>query len=498
MNLSTARSVLRAREIGVRKVIGAQRKEIIAQFLSESVLITWLALILAFMFTWLLLPYAGKLSGRTLSISSLAAARILIPLLLLPFVVGLVSGIYPALFMSSFKPITVLKGVIKTGNSNVSFRKVLVVVQFSISIILVIATAVVFQQLYFLQNASLGYDKEHIVTIPYESILSKQYESFRTELLKHPDIKNMARSSRIPTGRLLDEMDVQVLIGDSMQQPANVALKFVSADHEFIPTYGIRMAAGRNFSKDFSTDTTNYVINHAAVLVLGWKADQDAIGKDLQYGGVKGKVIGVMNDFHFESMHQKIIPLLLRMPGITRNFYGNISVKISGTNVQSGISTIEKIWKKYLPETPFQSTFLDEQFDKLYRSEQQQGSIFTIFSCIAIFIACLGLFGLSAFAISQRFKEIGIRKVMGASVTNIVALLSKDFLQLIIIAAIIAFPVAWYMMHNWLQDFAYRIAISWWVFLAAGIIALLVALVTVAFQARKAALANPVKSLRTE
>lgn len=497
MNLSTARSALRAREIGIRKVVGAQRKEIIAQFLSESVLVTWLALLLACIATWLLLPAINKLSEQHLTMSSLWQPGILLPVLVLSCIVGLLSGIYPALFMSSFKPILVLKGIFKVGKGSISFRQILVVLQFAISIILIIATTVVFQQLRYMQHASLGYDKEHIVTMSLSS-LGNQYPAFRNDLLQNPNIKNIGRSSRIPTGRLLDDQGIEVLTGDSLR-PANVDVKYVSADFDFIPTYGIQMLTGRNFSRDYATvDTANYVINESAVHVLGWKSPDQAIGKDIRYGGIKGKVIGVMKDFHFESMHQKIIPLLLRMPSLQSDPYGRLSIKISGSNIQSSLSYIEKTWKRYLPETPFQYTFLDEKFASLYQSEQRQGSIFTIFSCIAIFIACLGLLGLSAFAITQRIKEIGIRKVLGASVTEIVKVLSMSFLKLVLLAAVIALPIAWLTMNKWLQDFAYRIHIQWWVLLMAGILAALIALATISFHAIKAATANPVKSLRTE
>jgi putative ABC transport system permease protein len=258
----------------------------------------------------------------------------------------------------------------------------------------------------------------------------------------------------------------------------------------------MQMAAGRNFSKAVSTDTNNYIINEAAVRMLGWKTPQNALDKDLAYGGIKGKVIGVVKDFHFESLHQAIIPLLFQLP--SQGFYGRLSIKISGHNVQSAINTIQSTWQRYLPETPFDFTFLDTKFDQLYRSEQQQGNLFTIFSCIAVFIACLGLFGLSAFTITQRVKEIGVRKVLGASVPQIVIELSKDFLKLVLIATMIAFPIAWYSMSKWLLDFAFRINISWWIFLIAGVIALLIAFATISFQSIKAALANPVKSLRSE
>jgi putative ABC transport system permease protein len=496
MNLSTARSALRAREIGIRKTVGANRKEIIAQFLSESVMISWVAMILAFVLTWMALPWLNKLSGQALSINILLQSKILIAIFFIPFVVGIMSGIYPALFMSSFKPVRVLKGLVKVGGANISFRKILVTAQFAISIILIISTAVVFKQLNYMQNKSLGFDREHIITMTYNGALNNTYESFRNELLSNSSIKKVARSSRIPTGRLLDAMGTKINRGDSLV-PANADLKFVSADQEFLSTYGVKIVAGRDFSKDFSTDTSAFLINEAAVQALGLKNNQDAPGKDITYGSRGGKLIGVINDFHFESMHQKIVPLILMVPR-NSNFFGRISVKVAGSNIPSAISHIEKTWKKFLPDTPFEYTFLDENFERLYKSEQKQGTIFTVFACIAIFIASLGLLGLSAFSITQRIKEIGIRKVLGASVSSIVGLFSKDFLKLVIIAAVIAFPVAWYGMNNWLQDFAYRTNISWWIFLIAGIIAASIALFTISVQAIKAALANPVESLRTE
>jgi putative ABC transport system permease protein len=497
MNLSTARSALRAREIGIRKVIGAQRKEIISQFLSESVLITLLALVLAFILTVVLIPFVNNISSQHLAINSLLRWNVLIPILLLPFVIGLISGIYPAIFMSSFLPVKVLKGIIKTGQGGVSFRKVLVVLQFSVSIILIVATTVVFQQLQYIQSKALGFNKDHIVTIDYVNPLTKQFDAFKDDLKKNTFIKEVGRSSRIPSGRLLDDQNAKIIEGSSAQ-PIKIDLKYITADYGFIPTYGMQMAAGRNFSKEFSTDTNNFVINEEAVKEFGWGAAQNALGKDLQYGNTKGKIIGVVKDFHFESLHQKIIPLLLSLPAPQNGYYGKISIKIDGHNPRAAVQIIQDTWRKYLPETPFDFTFLDEKFGQLYNSEQQQGSLFTIFSCIAIFIACLGLFGLSAFTITQRIKEIGVRKVLGASVPQIVRELSKDFLLLVLIASVIALPIAWYSMHQWLLDFAFRISIAWWVLVMAGVLAVIIAFVTISFQSIKAALMNPVKSLRSE
>jgi len=495
MNLSTARSTLRAKEIGIRKVVGAQRKEIIIQFLSESVLVSWIALLLAFGLTWLVLPALNELTGQQLHVSMLLTWEIVIPILLIPFVVGILSGIYPALFMSSFQPIKVLKGFLKVGGG-ISFRKALVTLQFAISIILIICTVIVFRQMRFMQDKVLGFDKEHIVNLPYVTELNDKYDAFRNELLANTSIKETGRSSRIPTGRLLDAMGTRMRSGDTMA-PVNADIKYVAADQDFISTYGVKILAGRGFSREFGADTSSFLINEAAAKELGLKNYEDVIGKDFGYGNINGKLIGVFNDFHFESMHQNIVPLVLFVPRNANN-YGNISVKMSGANMPATLNHIAKTWKKFLPETPYQFTFLDENFSRLYQAEERERKLFTIFACLAIFIASLGLFGLSAFAISQRIKEIGIRKVLGADVSTIVTLLSKDFLKLVVLAAIIAFPVAWFAMNKWLEDFAYRISIPWWVFVVAGVLAALVAFITIGLQAVKAAKANPVKNLRTE
>jgi len=466
------------------------------QFLSESVLISWLAMLLAFALTLLLLPWLNKISAQNLDISILSKWQIIIPMLIVPFAVGIMSGLYPALFMSSFKAVKVLRGFLKTGGTIVSFRKLLVTLQFAISIILIICTAIVFSQMRYIQNKSLGFDKEHIITLPYATEISSKYDAFRTELLSNSNIKNTGRSSRIPTGRLLDEMGARMMTGDSLA-PINADIKMVTADYDFIPTYGIRIVAGRGFSRDFGKDTSGFLINEAAVKILGFKTNEDVIGKDFGYGNRKGKLIGVFNDFNFESMHQKIVPLVLFIPPDSTN-YGRISIKISGSNISAALAHIEATWKKFLPDTPYEFSFLDENFEKLYKAEERQKTLFTTFSFLAIFIACLGLLGLSAFAISQRIKEIGIRKVLGADVTTLVLMLSKDFLKLVALSAPIAWLVAFYFMNKWLQDFAYRIHMPWWIFIAAGIVAALIALITICFQAIKAAIANPVKSLRTE
>ncbi|HTF28272.1 MAG TPA: FtsX-like permease family protein, partial [Flavitalea sp.] len=497
MNLATARSVLRAKEIGIRKVSGARKGELMLQFLTESVMITLFALTIAVVLTWACFPLMNKLTGLEMQLNSLLKWNILVPVLIVPILVGICAGLYPALFMSSFQPVKTLKGFLKIGGGSVSFRKVLVVTQFSISIVLIISTAVVFQQLNYIQKANLGYQKEHVISMNIDPALNNSYESFRQQLLQLPGIEAVGRSSRSPTGRLLDSQGAGTVEGDSTAPTAS-DIKYVMADHQFIPTYKIKMIAGRNFSKDFGTDSSSYILNETAARNMGWRNPAEAVGKTMSYGGKRGPVIGVMHDFHFESMHQKIVPLLLCTANDRPGLYGDLSIRISGKNIGQTLAYLEKTYKKFVPETPFQFNFLDERFQMLYDSETRQGSIFAVFSGIAIFIACLGLFGLSAFAITQRMKEIGVRKVLGASVSSIVQLLSKDFLKLVGVAALIAFPVAWYAMYNWLEDFAYRVTIAWWIFLLAGIIAALIAVVTISLQAIKAALANPVKSLRSE
>jgi putative ABC transport system permease protein len=499
MNLSTARSTLRAKEIGIRKVSGAGRPELISQFLCESVLIGYLAFVMAAVLTFLLLPSINDLTGLHLSIYSLLQTPVLIPILLTPVLVGLLSGAYPALFLSSFQPVKVLKGLFKAGSNTASFRKILVVAQFSISIVLIISTVIVFQQLHYMQSTSLGFNKEHIVTMEYNPALDKNYEAFRSTLLENSHILAATRSSRIPSGRLLDEQGASTESGDSLR-PVDADIKYVAVDHDFLKTYGIPIVAGRDYSRSYATDTNNFILNVAAANVLGMRDPQKLVGRNFSYAGSKGKVIGIMGDFNFESMHQQIIPMIFLIP--TASYGGNtgfhLSVKLTGSDIGGSVAWIEKTWKQYLPEVPFEYTFLDEKFGELYKAEQQQGSLFTIFSGIAIFIACLGLFGLSAFTITQRIKEIGVRRVLGASTSSIVQLLSGDFLKLVAIAACIAFPIAWYAMRTWLGDFAYRISIQWWVFLTAGFLAAFIALATISFQAVRAALANPVKALRSE
>ncbi|MGV3589489.1 MAG: ABC transporter permease [Adhaeribacter sp.] len=498
MNLSTARSSIRAKEIGVRKVMGATQPKLVVQFLAESMIFAILAVLMALLLTKLMLPVMNSFTGRELSFTIQNSWLMALAVQGLAALVGLVAGSYPALFLSSFQPVKVLKGKLTTGKNSISLRKVLVILQFAISVVLLVSTAVVYKQLSYLKDRALGLDKDHIVNLNYNSTqLGPKYDAFRQELLTNPAVKEVGRSIGVPSDRLLNSMgNARLQTADSMAN-SPVAFQYLGIDQDFIQTYKIKLLAGRNFSESYPTDDSMaFLLNESGAKLLGLNNPQEGIGRSLEYGNRKGRLVGVLQDFHFESMHEKIKPIIFIIPDGRQ--YSDISVKLQGNNIPEGLAHLEKTWKKFLPENPFDYNFLDESFGQLYEAEQKQGLLFTIFAGIAILIACLGLFGLASFATEQRTKEIGIRKVLGASVSGIVTMLSKDFLKLVLLANIIAWPLAWYGMHRWLQDFAYRTNISWWIFGVATVLALIVALLTVSFHAAKAAVANPVKALKTE
>ncbi|MFZ2905711.1 MAG: ABC transporter permease [Cyclobacteriaceae bacterium] len=497
INLSTARATKRAKEVGLRKVVGAFKNQLIIQYLSESVLMAFFSLGLAFLMASVAIDWLNQFTGKTLTLNLLSTWALPVGLLTFAIVVGLLAGIYPAFVVSGFKPALVLKGQQGSVKGKGGIRKVLVVAQFSISTVLIIATVVTFQQLRYLNTRDLGYDRNQVVTLTYYSLLGKQYDAFYNEMLNSPAIKNVGRSSRIPTGRLLDSQgSAAITQGDSLMD-TGVNLKYVSIDEEFFNTYGIEVLAGRNFSKAIRTDDSlSFVINEAAVRALGWKANEEGIGKDFSYGGTRGKLIGVVNDFHFESLHQEVTPMIfVPMEQAGANY---LTVKISGSEMQQGLAHLEKLWKSMLPGRPFEYQFMDDRYAHLYEAEQKEGKLFTIFSGLAIFIACLGLFGLATFNTMQRVKEIGIRKVLGASVPNILTLLSKEIVILILAANLIAWPVAWYFMKEWLHSFAYHIDMNIVVYLLSALACIAVALITVSTQTIKAAMTNPSNTLRYE
>ncbi|MFC5410258.1 ABC transporter permease [Larkinella bovis] len=496
MNLATARSGSRAKEVGMRKVVGAERSQLVGQFLSESILLVIFALGLAVMFVILCLPALNNFTQKQLTLSQLVHPVFLGIVAGITLLTGLVSGSYPAFFLTSFQPISVLKGKIASAMRAGRFRQVLVVTQFTIAAVLIISTVVVYNQMDYIRNYKLGYQKDQMILVRMVEDSTIDYEALKQELKRNSAILEVGQSSRVPSGRLLDSWDAYVAKGDSMA-PSKVGLKALSIDHDFIPAYGMKMAAGRNFSRAYATDdTAAFILNETAARMLGWKDPAQAIGKAFGYGKRRGQIVGITKDFHFESLRQSIAPIAMFLLPERNNW---LSLHVAGgAGLQNGLAHLESVWKRHFPERPFTYEFLDQRFGRLYTTEQTQQTLFGIFAGIAILISCLGLFGLSMFMAEQRTKEIGIRKVLGATTPSLVALLSKDLLKLVVVALGLASPVAWWAMSKWLEGFVYRTSISPWVFILTAVIAILIAFATVSFQSVKAALTNPVKSLKSE
>ena len=496
MNLTTARSANRAREVGIRKVLGTERKELIKQFLFESTLMVLLSLIIAAGVVYAVLPLFNDVANKQMTITSLFTPYILPLIIALPFVGGLIAGSYPAFFLSAFKPIEVLKGKLQLGSKSGGLRSVLVVFQFATSVILIVGTIVVYRQLNYIQTKNLGYNKNQVLIINGVSALNNNVAAFENEVLQMRGIVSGTLGAYLPVSNS-SRSDNTYSKEAVMDSKNGFDMQNWYVDYDYLKTLGMQIIKGRYFSPDFGSDSAAIVINETTAKILGYA---DPIGKKIYTstdaeGHTKSyTVIGVVKNFNFESLHQDVGPLAFLLGGGS----GLAAFKINAADAKSLIAQIQNKWKSLASALPFSYRFLDDSFDEMYRSEQRAGKIALIFSVLAIFIACLGLFGLATFIAEQRTKEIGIRKVLGASVPGITMLLSKDFLKLIFIAALISFPVAWYFMNNWLQDFAYRIKIDWWIFTVAIIIVLLVAMITVSFQAIKAAIANPAKSLRTE
>ena len=494
INLSTARATKRAKEVGMRKVVGAFRAQLINQYLSESILTAIIALIFAVGLAFGALNTLNTFTNKQLSLDLFHNVPLGVGLLLFALAIGTLAGIYPAFVISSFKPALTLKGQQGMTPGKSFLRKGLVVSQFTISIILIIATLVIFRQLDYLNSRSLGYDRNQIVNLPYYGELAANYDAFYNELTKSAAIKNVARSSRIPTGRLLDSYgSARVLKGDSLAD-AQVDLKTIITDTEFFDTYSIGISHGRKFSKDILTDDSlAFIINESAAKEIGWKNPEEYLEKEFLYADVKGKLIGIVEDFNFESLHQEIRPMIFWQ---RKDNYNSLSIKINGDAMKEGLTQLEKVWKSFLPARPFDYQFLSERYRSLYEAEQKQSQLFTAFAGLAIFIASLGLFGLATFNTMQRIKEIGIRKVLGASIPNILTLLSKEIIILIIAANVVAWPVAWYFMNKWLDTFAYHIDMDVFVYILAAIAAILIDLITVSAQTIRAAMSNPDKTLR--
>jgi putative ABC transport system permease protein len=491
INLTTARSAERAREVGIRKVVGAGKRQLMGQFVGESLILSLIAFLLSLGLSALLLPLFNQLAGKTVS-SGIFENKYHVWLLSGAAVcIGLLAGLYPALVLSSFRPVVVLKGRFTTGTRGILLRKGLVITQFAISIALIIGTIIVYNQMRYMRNRDLGFTKDQVMVIDTYSDPGR--DALKQAVAGLPDVSSVALSSSVPgSDNPGAYSEIENKKGDL--QIANLDLYFV--DFDYIDLYKIKMAAGRPFSRDFGTDTTQaMVLNEAAVKMFGYASPQEAVGRRFRQWGREGKIIGVMKDFHFRSLQQPIKPLSMRIEPGGCNL---LSVHVSAAHLPATLAAIKDKWKAIIPGRPFSYDFLDESFDLQYRSEERFGRLFLNFAILAIFISCLGLLGLASYSTMQRTREIGIRKVMGASVSSIVNLLSKEFLLLVIVSFFIAAPLAWYFMHRWLKDFAYRTDISWGVFAIAVIAAVVIAFITVSFQAIKAAIANPVKSLRTE
>jgi putative ABC transport system permease protein len=494
VNLSTAQSVGRSAEISMRKILGAEKKQIFAQFIGESFIITMIAMVLALCTAWLLLPYFNNLSGKQFQGTVLLNPYLLIALIILSIVISFASGSYPALLLSNLKLIKIMKSGFSFSSGS-GVRKSLIVFQFVISIFLIISTIIILQQLYYIRNKDLGYNKNNIVVLPLDDKTYERYDAIKSEISSLPQVQNMT-AARQP---------VNVEWGDEIrgENGEAVTVNAIPCDEDFVKTFAVKIIAGTDFTKsdvkqmDTSNENRNlkysYMLNESAVKALGWKPE-NAIGRSISKG-TPGTVKAVVKDFHFHSLHEPITPLLIFLDSRRANA---MFIKIVPGDIPVALDNLKKIWKNRITHRPFEYHFLDDTYEALYKSEQRTASVFTTFSAMAILLACLGLFSLTAYAVVQRTKEIGIRKVLGANISDVVFLLSKDFLMLVGIAIIIASPIAWWAMHKWLQDFAYRINIALWIFFAAGAMTLVIALITISVQAVKAALMNPVKSLKAE
>jgi putative ABC transport system permease protein len=498
MNLATARAGNRAKEIGMRKVAGAYKRNIIYQFFGEAIFLSLIALFFSLIFVELLLPIFNGLSGKERSLNFTSNSLTLIGLIGITLITGIISGSYPALVLSTFKPVDILKGsgsttgVTGSGKRGALFRKVLVVSQFAVSIMLLIGTIIVSNQLEFMRNKKLGYEKEHLIMSRMRAEMSQQFEAVKNEFLKNPDILNVTAVANPPTYGYVFSNTLWHWEGQKPDE--EILFRCNLVNYDYFKTFGLELFAGRPFSKEFASDTNTVIINETAMKAMRL---ENPVGKRLAYqnGEFNIEIIGVVKDYHFRSLHQRIEPLILILSTDATQI---LCARILGTDIPRTINEVEQVWKKFAPDFPFEYNFLDETLDNLYRSEMRVSKIFRYFTALAIFISCLGLFGLASFMAEQRTKEIGIRKVVGASVLGIVLLLSKEFAKWVLVANLIAWPIAWYVMSKWLQNFAYRTNIAWTTFIFSAGVAVLIALLTVSYKSIRAAVANPVESLRYE
>ncbi len=504
INLATARSFKRAKEIGVRKVVGADRTQLVFQFIGETILLAVLSVVIASVVTSLLVPLLNNFTDKSIVFNPIANPLLALLILGGGVVIGILAGIYPAMVLSGFQPITVLKSMklFGTGSHIPWLRQGLVILQFSLSALLIVSAIIVYKQTHYLNSKDLGFNKDQVIYFQIRQDAAEKLDAFKAELKQSPNIVSVTSGYGLPGD--LYAGDGVVLPGKDgdKEHSSNVFI----GDHDYVKTLGMRIIAGRDFSKDMSTDVNEaFIINETAVKEFGFGTPEKALGQRINWNEwspqdtlnpvKKGKVIGVIQDFHYKSLHEKVVSSVIHLyPQVTFK----VAAKLQTTDIQNTIAHITKVWDKFSPGFPLDYKFMDETYGKMYKSEGKLASLLWIFTVMAIVVGCLGLFGLAAFAAEQRTKEIGIRKVLGASVLNIMGLLSKNFIVMVLIASATAFPLAWWLMNKWLDDFPYRVTIGWWVFAVAVIAALLVALITVSFQSIKAATTNPVKSLRTE
>jgi len=490
MNLSTARSANRAKEVGLRKVVGALKRHIIQQFYGESVVFAFIALIFAVVIVSLLLPAFSSLASKELSWSVTGIESILIGLLAITLFTGLVAGSYPALFLSAFQPVKVLRGSLKSGAGSSRFRKVLVVVQFSISILLIIGTTVVYKQLNFMKNRRLGWDKEHLVYIYLRADIKNSYEALKTELVRDSRILGVTGAYQLPS---YNSGNAGGADWDGKDPELSVLIGINAVDFDFIETLKIEMADGRSFSREFSSDLSkSFIVNEEVAKIM---EKESVVGERFSFVGVEGSIIGVMKNFHYQPIRNKIEPLAIH---VLPDYINYMLIRIPPDSISESLQFVGNTWNNVIPDYPLEYRFLDEAFDRMYRTEDRMGTLLKYFAILAVFIACLGLFGLASFTAEQRTKEIGVRKVLGASISQVTLLLCKQFLLLVMLANVIACPVAYLVMKNWLQNYAYQTGLELFIFVAAMAAALVVAIISVSFQAVKAAISNPVDSLRYE
>lgn len=503
INLATARSFRRAKEIGVRKVVGADRKQLITQFISETVLLAVVSMLLATVVTLFIVPWLNEFTGKSIQFNPITNPLLGIVIIAAGVIIGMLAGIYPALVLSGFQPIKVLKNMKLAGGTSRSWlRPALVVVQFALSVLLIVSTIIVYRQTKYLNDKDLGFNKEQVVYFQTRGDVSQKVETFKDELRKSSDIVSVTSGYGLPGDQFAGD-GVKIQTGEGEKDvSANVFL----GDHDYVKTLGMRVIAGRDFSKERSTDLREaFIINETAVKEFGFGTPEKAIGQPIAWNEwepvdtanpvKRGKVIGVVQDFHYKSLHEKVTPSVIQ---IYPQVLFKVAVKLKTSDLKTTLAFINKVWNQFSPGYPLDYKFMDETYGKMYENEQKLSSLLWIFSIMAILVGCMGLFGLAAFSAEQRTKEIGIRKVLGAGVFNIVGLLSKNFIILVVIASLIAFPIAYWAMNSWLEDFNYRINIEWWVFGVALLAAIAIALITVSFQSIKAATTNPIKSLRAE